>query len=648
MGLRMRFVLPTLVTVIPTSLLMVMSTPAWAQTVESSDEEIRYEDSATQSSFATTLSLEPLPKISLTPIDFVSRSVGAIAPIADISQVQETPASPESIEPEPTDPESPEPESSAEPPETIDEEALEETEDSSSEDIAESEATPQEETDLAEEDDEAYLEWQQLLIEGDRLFLEGQDLEAEQRYQAAKDPDDADPDPVERPAAFTDPERLSPAGRVYWREYQAGQESGMETRIFVPLQLLTEEQPEFVPAQVEYAVLLSDSDDDDAKQQAQEQLEQATALFPENAELARTRVNFLAENEAWLQAAIAARQFVVLNPDAPENPEFEADAEEYQQRFRSRLRGRLRRNAIGNVVTGALGFVLTGNLFGPFSALDTTVLMLRGESAVGESIANRAVEELDLITDEEVVAYVSEIGQTLASLAGRDEFEYEFYVVEEEELNAFALPGGKVFINAGAILQAETEAELAGLVAHELAHAVLSHGFQIVTGGNLTANVLQHVPYGGYVTNLAVLRYSRGMERQADRLGTQLLASSHYAADGLHRMMETLYEVSEYRNRFDWLSSHPNIPERIRRIDQLIERNGYNRYAYEGIERHLQIRERVEQLLREAGKLEDEEFEINSTDETDESSDEDELDESEPENESTENESDEGESDEGE
>ncbi len=456
-----------------------------------------------------------------------------------------------------------------------------------------------------EDGSDEYLRWQQLLMEGDRLFLQGRYLDAEARYQEAKDPEDDDPDPIERPEAFTDPALLSTAGQVYWREYQAGLEAGMDTRIQVPLELLTQEFPEFIPAQIDYALLLSESEDDEAKQEAIELLEQGTALFPDHAALARTRVDFLAAEEEWLQAAIAARQFAVLNPEAPEREEFEAAADEYQRKFRSRLRGQLTRNAIGNAIMGGVGFALTGNLFGPFSALETTVMMLRGESAIGESIANRAAEELDLIEHEEVVSYVNDIGQELASLAGRDEFEYEFYVVEEDDLNAFALPGGKVFVNAGAILSTETEAELAGLVAHELAHAVLSHGFQMMTSGNLTANVLQLLPYGGYVANLAVLRYSRGMERQADRLGTQLLANSHYAADGLHRLMITLHEEGDRQGRFDWLSTHPDTPERIRNLDRLIDENGYNRYAFEGIERHLQVRERVEQLLREADKLDD-------------------------------------------
>ncbi|MEB3358170.1 MAG: M48 family metalloprotease [Synechococcales bacterium] len=470
------------------------------------------------------------------------------------------------------------------------------------------EETDVEETDEATEDgpdDEltaAEARRRQLLIEGDRLFLQGDYLAAEQRYREAKDAfeegmvlEQADP--------ISDPALLAPAGQVYWREYLAGAETGLETRIFIPLELLTEEHPEFIPGHIEYAEQL---DEADRTPEALSALERAASLYPNSPELALARVEALVEAEEWLQAAIAARQFALLNPDDPRSPELSTRAEEYQNRFRRQLQGRLTRNAIGNAITGALGFALTGNIFGPLSAIETTVLLIRGESAVGESIANRASRELDLIEDEVVVAYVNEMGQELAALAGRSEFEYEFYVVAEDELNAFALPGGKIFVNAGAITRTETGAEFAGLLAHELSHAVLSHGFQLVTGGNLTANVLQFIPYGGLATNLAVLRYSRDMERQADALGTQILASSPYAADGMHTLMQTLYEETEHRGRFDWLSTHPDVPERIENIETLITRNGYNRFAFEGIERHLEIRARVEQLLREAGKIDTE------------------------------------------
>jgi predicted Zn-dependent protease len=444
----------------------------------------------------------------------------------------------------------------------------------------------------------------QLLIEGDRLFMQGQFAEADRLYRQAKAPEgeaedlsDANAEISERPQPITDPAQLSPAGQVYWREVEAGRESGLETRVEVPLQLLTEEHPEFIPGQLAYADYLIARD---RPEEALSTLERSTSLYPNEPRLVQAQVETLAASEQWLPAAIAARQFALLNPDHPQAEEFAVLADDYEGRFRSRMRNRLVRRTIGNVLAGAAGFVVTGNPFGPLAALETTIMMARGESNVGESIANRANRELEMVTDEEVVAYVNEIGQEMAEFAGRDEFEYEFYVVQDDDLNAFALPGGKVFINAGAILATETGAELAGLVAHELAHAVLSHGFQLMTGGNLTANVFQFIPYGGLATNLAVLSYSRGMERQADALGTRLLANSRYAADGLARLMRTLDEENEGRRGFEWLSSHPDTPERIRNLEEQIDANGYDRYAFEGAERHLEIQARVREILAAA------------------------------------------------
>jgi predicted Zn-dependent protease len=114
--------------------------------------------------------------------------------------------------------------------------------------------------------------------------------------------------------------------------------------------------------------------------------------------------------------------------------------------------------------------------------------------------------------------------------------------------------------------------------------------------------VTQYFPFGGTAANLIVLDYSRDMERQADALGTRILTSGGYAADGLHNLMVTLDEEERERPIFVWLSTHPDTQERIRNLETIIERNGYNRYAYEGIERHQAIQERVAQLLEEYEK----------------------------------------------
>ncbi|HEY9653770.1 MAG TPA: M48 family metalloprotease, partial [Coleofasciculaceae cyanobacterium] len=315
----------------------------------------------------------------------------------------------------------------------------------------------------------------QKLIEADQLYRSGQISAAQQLYREAKDPFSIETPVEEQPPAIYDPKELSPAGSVYWRMTQAGLEQNLETKIMVPLQLLVEQYPEFIPGQLTYAQALNNYG---RKEEALQVLERATTLYPKEPELLKATITSLGESKKWLEASLIARQFALLYPDHPQAQEFITLADDNLERYKKHLRSELRGNAIANVITGALGYVLTGNLFGPISAIDTTVLMLRGESAVGESFTNRVKKQLPMLEDEDVLNYVREVGNKLASVAGRDEFNYEFYVILDDKLNAFALPGGKVFVNAGAILKTNSEAELAGLLAHELSHAVLSHGFQ--------------------------------------------------------------------------------------------------------------------------------------------------------------------------
>ena len=449
---------------------------------------------------------------------------------------------------------------------------------------------------------------QEKLIEADRLYKNGDIAAAQKLYREVKAPF-AETTENSLPTAIYDPTQLSPAAAVYWRQAQSGLAQNLETKILIPLKFLVQEQPEFIPAQVEYAQSLKNYG---KQEEALEVLEKATTLYPNEPDLIKAKITALNDAEKWLEASLAARQFALLNPTHPQAKEFETIADEYLERYKSHLRSEMRGNAIANIITGALGYIFTGNIFGPISAIDTTVLLLRGESAVGEKLSERVQKQLPMLEDEEVLAYVREVGNKLAAVAGRKEFDYQFYVVMDDQINAFALPGGKVFINAGAILKTKSEAELAGLIGHELSHAVLSHGFQLVTEGNLIANITQYIPFGGTAANLIVLNYSRDMERQADDLGTKILVGGGYAADGLHNLMITMSEEEKERPLFAWLSTHPDTKERIENLETLIDSNGYNRYAYEGVERHLAIQKRVRQLLQnyqESQKKEEEEEE---------------------------------------
>lgn len=434
---------------------------------------------------------------------------------------------------------------------------------------------------------------QQKMIEADQLYLGGKIAAAEKIYREVKTPFAKEAETKQHPKPIVDPAQLSPAGKVYWREVETGTAQKLQTRVMVPLQLLVEQYPQFIPAHLRLAQVLEQSD---RPKQALEVLERATTLYPNQPDLLKAKVAALAKEKKWMEASIAARQYALLHNNQPDAPEFTQIADENLKRYKKHLRRKLRKNAIANIITGALGYVLTGNLFGPFSAVQTTTMLLRGESAVGESVAKRARQELELVKDKAVVDYVNEIGQKLVRVSGRNDFQYEFYVVLDDDLNAFALPGGKVFVNGGAITHTNSEAELAGIMAHELSHAVLSHGFQLVSEGNLLANVTQFVPFGGTIADLFTLDYSRDMERQADILGTRLLASTSYAADGMRNVMVTLKQ-QEKSSLPSWLSNHPPTKARIRYLENLIEQNGYNRYAYEGVARHLEMKARVEKLL---------------------------------------------------
>ena len=149
-----------------------------------------------------------------------------------------------------------------------------------------------------------------------------------------------------------------------------------------------------------------------------------------------------------------------------------------------------------------------------------------------------------------------------------------------------------MFVHTGAIRAANSQAELAGLLGHEVAHAVLSHGIQSVNKSDILSQLGEQIPYGAILSNLASLQYSRQYERQSDILGTRALAASGYAADGLRNFMATL-NANTQSNQAEYLSSHPAPASRVDYLEELIQLNGYNRYALEGVDRHQVIQAKV-------------------------------------------------------
>ena len=436
------------------------------------------------------------------------------------------------------------------------------------------------------------------LAKADYFYNCGETLLAERFYRDVKEPfgNEEELNREILAQAVYEPDYLLPGGAVYWRLYQ---ESLRESKVYkskrlAPLRLLSEDYPEFIPGHLKYAEFLRQ---EEREEEALQVLENAVTLYPNEAPLVKAKIEADEQAENWLAASLTARQFSVFNQEHFLRDEFEQLADENLNRYQGDIQEQMTWNMVGNAVMGGIGAALMGNVFAPLSTLQTSYLLLQGESAIGENYANGFKNRLTLVEDEEVTEYINEIGDKLAKVAGRDEFEYEFYVVMDENINAFALPGGKIFINAGAIAKTASEAEIAGLLAHELAHSVLSHGFQQMTQGALTSSVMDYIPYvGGLASNLAVLTYSRGMEEQADLFGTRLLAATGYAADGVRNLMVVMESEHQHRPPA-WLSTHPDVGDRVKYIEAEIVRNNFNRFAYEGVERHQEIRKKVVEIL---------------------------------------------------
>ena len=159
---------------------------------------------------------------------------------------------------------------------------------------------------------------------------------------------------------------------------------------------------------------------------------------------------------------------------------------------------------------------------------------LQKEIALGKQLADEVERQAKVIKDPTIAEYISRVGQNIVRNSDA-KVPFTIKVLDSEEVNAFALPGGFFFINSGLILKAESEAELAGVMGHEIAHVAARHGTRGATKGQIVniglIGAAIGIPYGwtGYAVqqgaNLAIpmsfLAFSRANEREADHLGLQ-------------------------------------------------------------------------------------------------------------------------------
>ncbi len=207
---------------------------------------------------------------------------------------------------------------------------------------------------------------------------------------------------------------------------------------------------------------------------------------------------------------------------------------------------------------------------------------------LGREAAAEVRKEYPVIKDERIARYLGKLGDRLVAAAPANlkesVYEYSFTPVNLKEINAFALPGGPMFVHRGMFDAAAAEGEVVGVMAHELSHVLLRHGTANMTkaqnpwlqlgqiagavggavvGGAAGSAIAQGSQFG---LGTVLLRYSRDFEKQADLLGAQIMARAGYDPRALAHMFETIERESKGGNGPQWLNSHPNPGNRTEYI----------------------------------------------------------------------------------
>ena len=239
------------------------------------------------------------------------------------------------------------------------------------------------------------------------------------------------------------------------------------------------------------------------------------------------------------------------------------------------------------------GFLVCLMLFGIFVGCainpvtkrpDLVLTTTKGEQEIGANEAKNVEQQLGLTDDPRLAAYIVSLGQRLATLSPRQDIPYTFFVVEMIEPNAFALPGGFVYVSRGLLPIVNSEDELAGVVGHEIGHVAARHSVQrlsaaapfAIVGGvagavtGIVSDNLSDAVMGitGFTGSLFLAPYSRSQEREADTVGVDLAAAGGYDPNGLSRFLASLEVQEKLRKEKpktpSFFDSHPSTPERVR------------------------------------------------------------------------------------
>lgn len=210
------------------------------------------------------------------------------------------------------------------------------------------------------------------------------------------------------------------------------------------------------------------------------------------------------------------------------------------------------------------------------------------EIALGQQTAQQAEQQLGLVNDEALQAYVQRIGAALAAESERPGLPWRFRVVDDPSPNAFALPGGFIYVTRGLLALMNSEAELAAVLGHEIGHVTAKHSVQAMSraqvaqiglglGAVFSPTVAQYGNIAAGGLQLLFLKYGRDAENQADELGFKYARAENYAPaemDDIFVSLGALQQAAGGSNTPTWLLTHPEPAERVRRMQQRIQSAG--------------------------------------------------------------------------
>ncbi len=209
------------------------------------------------------------------------------------------------------------------------------------------------------------------------------------------------------------------------------------------------------------------------------------------------------------------------------------------------------------------------------------------EVQIGRQNAAQVNQQLPIIRDAAVNQYINDLGRSIARVADPRGIQYTFYVVNSNVVNAFALPGGYVYVNRGLVERADNASELAGVLSHEIAHVVERHGIEQVQraqNANLGLALLYGVLLGrnpGGLEQVGIqaggslvfASYGRDAEREADLRGVDYMVRAGYNPNGMVRFFnELLAERQRNPSRLEqWFATHPLTEERIQNTSRAVQ-----------------------------------------------------------------------------